>query len=234
MSADSPHPRPHSILGRLIFKDLYLYRWLIASTLIAGVASLVLLHFSDGDGVSTGPNIGFLVFLTTVIAFGVSLPMLVLKEHQTKSHLFVLSLPVSPGQYAGAKVAAALLAFLVPWTALTGGVVALTVLTKAPDGGLPFFVALMTFLLGNFCLLMAIAVITLSDIATIAGILVTNISGTVVFFFLVKLPGVAGRSREQDAVWSAEILTFFAIELALILISLGLAFYVPSRKKDSV
>ncbi|MEO7793586.1 MAG: hypothetical protein ABIV06_02345 [Thermoanaerobaculia bacterium] len=223
-----------SILGRLIAKDFYLYRWLILATLVAGVVSLVLTRFDDGDGVTTGPNFGFLLFLTTIIAFGVSLPLLVLKEHQSRSELFVLSLPVSLGQYSFAKVAAALLAFLVPWTALTFGVVALTALSPEPDGGLPFFVAMMAFLLGNFCLLTALTVITRSEIAAIAGILVTNVSVTLFLVQLGKIPGIAGRSQDAVATWSPQILTVLAIELAVIVLSLSLAFYLPSRRKDAV
>jgi hypothetical protein len=92
----------------------------------------------------------------------------------------------------------------------------------------------MTFLLGNFCLLTALAVITRSELATIAGILVTNVSVTVFLIQLGKLPGVAGRSRDAAATWSPQILTVLAVELALILLSLALAFYLPSRRKDSV
>lgn len=223
-----------SITGRLILKDLYLYRWLIAGALLAGLASLVLSRFVEGDGVDTGPNLGFLLFLTTIIAYGVSLPMIVLKEHQNRSELFVLSLPVSPAQYSFAKVAAALVAFLVPWTALTAGVVALTALSPAPDGGIPFFVAVMTFLLGNFCLLTALTVVTRSEIAAIAGILVTNVSVSLFLFRLGRLPGVAGRFQDASATWSPQILTVLVIELALILLSLALALYLPSRRKDSV
>ena len=231
MSAGTVHER--SILGRLVAKDLYLYRWLILATLLAGIASLVLLAWSDGDG-ATGLNLGFLLFLTVIIAFGCSLPMILLKEHQTRAQLFVLSLPVSLAQYSIAKVAAALLAFLVPWAALTGGVVVLTLSSAAPDGGLPFFVALMTFLLGNFCLLTALTVITMSEVAAIAGILVTNVSVTVFLVHLAKLPGIAGRSQEADAVWSPQVLTVLGLELVVILLSLALAFYLPSRRKDFV
>ena len=113
-------PSRPSLVGRLVAKDLYFYRWLIVGTLLAGVASLAASRFEDGDGVSTGPNLGILLFMTTVIAFGVSLPMILLKEHQTRTSIFVLSLPVSPAQYSFAKVAAALIAFLVPWLGLHG------------------------------------------------------------------------------------------------------------------
>ena len=223
-----------SITGRLIAKDLYLYRWLIAGALAAGIASLVLSRFTGGDNVTTGPNLGILLYMTTVIAFGISLPMLVLKEHQNKSQLFVLSLPVSPAQYSSAKVWAALIAFLVPWLTLTAGVVVVTVATPAPDGGIPFFVAMMTFFLGNFCLLMTVTVTTMSEITAIAGILVTNISVTVFLTQVGQLPGVQGHSQDAVATWSPAILAVLGIELAVILLSLGLALYLPSRRKDSV
>lgn len=223
-----------SITGRLIARDLYHYRWLILGTLISGAASLVLTRLDESDGISTGPNVGFLLLLTTIIVLGVSLPMLVLQEHRTKSDLFVLSLPVSAAQYSFAKVASALIAFLVPWTALTGAVVLLTALSPDPDGPLPFFVAVMTFLLVNFCLLTALAVITRSEPAAIAGILLTNFSVTIFLSRLGRLPGVAGRSRDAVATWSHEVLAVLAVEVVVILVALILAFYLPSRRKDAV
>ncbi|HMM34068.1 MAG TPA: hypothetical protein PKA62_04950 [Thermoanaerobaculia bacterium] len=223
-----------SITGRLIARDLHGYRGLILGALVASAASLVLTRLDGGDGISTGPNVGFLLLLTTIIVLGVSLPMLVLLEHRTKSHLFVLSLPVSPAQYSFAKVASALVAFLLPWTAITGGAVAVTALSPAPDGSLPFFVATMTFLLVNFCLLMALTVITRSEPAAIAGILVTNFSVTVFMSRLGRLPGVAGRTKDAVATWSPEVLAVLAVELVVILLSLALAFYVPSRRRDAL
>ena len=225
-------PSRPSLVGRLVAKDLYFYRWLIVGTLLAGVASLAASRFEDGDGVSTGPNLGILLFMTTVIAFGVSLPMILLKEHQTRTSLFVLSLPVSPAQYSFAKVAAALIAFLVPWLGLTAGVVVLTAASAAPDGPIPFFVAMMTFFLGNFCVLTALTVITMSELAAIAGILVTNVSVTVFLVVIGRLPGIAEHREGDMAVWSPEILIVLAAELAVILRSLALAFYLPSRRRD--
>mgnify|MGYP001558662857 CR=1 FL=1 len=228
-------PARRSIVGRLVAKDLYLYRWLITGALVGGVLSLVLSHFSEGDNVSTGPNVGILLFMTTIIAFGIFVAMFgILKERQDKSQLFVLSLPVSPAHYFAAKTWAALLAFLVPWVVLTVGVVALTALSGQPQGPIPFFVVMMTFFLGNFCLLLALVVNTKSELAAIAGVLITNVSVTLFLVQVGRLPGVAEHRLGAAAVWSPAILTVLGVELALILLSLGLAFYLPSRKKDLV
>lgn len=219
-----------SIFRRLVAKDLYFYRWMIALGLAAGVASLVLSALSPGDGVDSGPNLGFLLFMTTIIAYGIFLAMLgILKERQEKSQLFVLSLPISPAQYAIAKVLAALIAFLLPWTLLTVGVVAATVLTDAPDGTLPGFVAIMLLFLADFCALLALIAITQSERWAIAGILLTNVAVTV---FLTRLGRLAGPAEGEVATFSPEILTVIAVEVATILLALGLAFYLPTRKKD--
>lgn len=224
-----------SIVGRLIAKDLYLYRWLIAGALLAGIASLAVSRFSGGDNVSTGPNLGIILFMTTIIAFGIFLAMLgILKERQDRSQLFVLSLPVSAARYSIAKVLAALIAFLVPWLVLTAGVVLLTFASEAPDGGIPMFVVMMTFFFANFCVLMAVAVSSTSELGPIAGILITNVSVPLFLGKVGRLPGVAGRAQDAAATWSPAILTVLGLEIALILLSLGLAFYLPSRKKDFV
>ena len=231
------HPMKHaserSIVGRLIRKDLYLHRWLIAAALILGVASLVVSRFSTGDNVETGLNVGIVLFITTIIAFGIFIPMLgILKERQDRSQLFVLSLPVSAAQYSMAKVSAALFAFLVPWISLTAGVVVTTALSGRPAGGIPFFIVMMTFFLANFCLLLVVIVLTMSEAWAIACILITNVSVPLFLAKVGSLPGVAARSRDAVATWSPAILTVLCIEVAMIMLTLALAFYIPSRKKD--
>lgn len=223
-----------SILGRLIAKDLYMYRWLIAIASIAGVVSLVISHLSEGDHAGT-LNVGTLLFITTIVAYGIFITMVgILKERQDKSQLFVLSLPVSGAQYSIAKVWAALIAFLGPWLVLTLGVVAATGLSDSPNGGIPMFVVMMTFFLATFCLLMALVVITMSEVWAIAGILILNMSVPVFLSSVSNLPGVAGRGQDAVATWSPAILTVLGTEVALILLSLGLAFYIPSQNKDLV
>lgn len=220
----------HSIVGRLIAKDLHLFRWLIAGALAAGIASLAISTVVPGDNVTTGLNVGILLFITTIITFGIFITMVgILKERQDRSRLFVLSLPVSPAQYAIAKVSAALVAFLGPWLVLTGGVVVLTLLSGGEQGGIPHFVVMMMLFLTNFCVLVAVVVITMSELWAIAGILVTN---TTVPVFLAWFGSLAARRGDSAATWNPTILSVLAVEAAVILLSLGLAYIIPSRKKE--
>jgi ABC-2 type transport system permease protein len=223
-----------AVVGRLIAKDLHLYRWLILGTLVAGFATLALTSRGAGEG-SGGLNLGFLLYLTTLVTFGILVPMMgILKERQDKSRLFVLGLPVSPAGYVVSKVASAVVVFLLPWLTLTLVVVALTLATDRPDGALPFFVALMGFLLGNFATLTALVANVKSELWAVAGILVTNVSVTPFLVHLGKLPGVAGRAGDATATWSPEIVSLLAIEGAWVALALALAFWLPTRRRDFV
>ncbi|MBD8527413.1 ABC-2 transporter permease [Pseudoxanthomonas sp. CAU 1598] len=214
----------------LIAKDLRFYRSWIVATVLVGVVALWLSGSSEAGG---GPSFGFILFMTAVIAFGVLLSMLgIYKERQDRSHLFVLSLPITPAQYMTAKVWAATIAFLVPWVVLTGFVLLSTLLTARPDGGLPFFVALMLFFLLNFFVLLAIVVVSLSEVWSIAAILLTNLTVTPMLSWLYRLTEQAQRAQAADAWWSADVLAVMAAELLLAAIALGLALTLPSRRRD--
>ncbi len=225
-----------SIVTRLVAKDLYFYRWLIAIAVLVGFASIALMGVGPGDSVKTGMNLGVILFMTDVIALGIFIVMFGLfKERQDKSLLFVLSLPVSPMQYGIAKVASALIAFLVPWAVLTAATIALTAASDgAPDGAIPAFAAMMTFFLANFCLLLALVLVTQSERWAIAGILVTNTAVPAFLGVLYRLPDIAAHQQSTTAVWSTTALTIIAVAVAAAALSLGTALYIQSRRRDFV
>jgi ABC-type transport system involved in multi-copper enzyme maturation permease subunit len=220
-----------AIVWRLITKDLYLYRWLIAGSLAAGLLSLVIAGINDMSG-----NIGFILLLTSIVALGVFIAIYgILTERKEKTLLFVLSLPISTKQYATSKVAASLIAFLVPWVILTVMIVTLTLAFDPPlDGRLPFTTAMMLFFLANFCVLVALVLSTASEFWAVAGIVVTNLAVSVYLTTVTKLPGIQEHIEGPVAVWSPTILTIIAVEAAVIVISLWLTLFVHSRKKDFI
>jgi ABC-type transport system involved in multi-copper enzyme maturation permease subunit len=200
-----------------------MYRWVMVGAVVAGVLSLIVSVADGRDNVTTGLNVGFLLFITTVITFGVIVAMFgILRERQDHSRLFVLSLPISAGQYALAKVTAAVAAFVIPWSLLTAGVLGLTIATGQPTDGLPFFLALMLFFLCNFCLLTAVVVVTMSEVWAIVGILVTNTSVTL---FVVNIAA-------WNVGWDSTLAAIVAAELTVALSSIAMALYVPSRRHD--
>jgi ABC-2 type transport system permease protein len=220
-----------SIVWRLIAKDLYLYRWLITGALAAGFVSLFLRRVE-----SLSDNIALILFLTAIVALGIFIAMYgVLTERKEKSLLFVLSLPVSPMQYTTAKIVASMIAFTVPWLALTLTILGLTIaFDPPPDGSIPFTVAMMLFFLANFCVLLALLLVTESEGWAVAGILGTNFGVAAYMNIVTALPGIAEHREGPIAVWSTSVLAIIAIEVAVVMLSLGLAFYIQSQKRDFV
>lgn len=219
-----------SVVMRLIAKDLYLYRWFALFGTLAGLAALPLM----GANSANLANLGMIVFITTVIVAGVFIAMFgVLKERQDKSLLFVLSLPVSPVQAVAAKLAAALIGFIVPWLVLTLVPVALIAGSDAtPDGRIVSFVALMAFFLANFCVLLALVAVSPNERWAIAGLIVTNIAASCFVVVLPQLPGIAEYRQEEVAVWSATALILIGTCLATAATAPLLALWALSRKRD--
>jgi len=221
----------NSVVWRLIRKDLYLYRWLIGGSLAVGLGSLLIAGMNEMGG-----NIGFILLLTSVVALGVFIAIYgILTERKERTLLFVLSLPISTTQYTAAKVASSLIAFLIPWLVLTVTIAVLTVTIEASlDGRLPFTVTMMFFFLANFCVLVAVTILTRSEFWAVAGIVITNLSVSLYVSTVRGLPGIREHVEGPIAVWSPTILTTLGIEIAVIALSLALVFFVQSRKKDFV
>jgi ABC-2 type transport system permease protein len=217
-----------SIVTRLIAKDLYLYRWFIVGATIAGLASL----FVSGLHGMTG----LIFFMTTIVALGIFIAMYgILVERKERTLLFVLSLPVTPLQYTAAKVIAALVAFLVPVLVLASAALSLNVaFDPPPNGEIPVTVAMLGLFIANFCFLVALLIITGAEFWAVAGIVATNLTIPLFMNAVYRLPGIAEHVQGPVAVFSPTIFTILSAEAAVAVLSLGLAFYIQSRRKDFI
>jgi ABC-type transport system involved in multi-copper enzyme maturation permease subunit len=219
-----------SIVRHLILKDLYLVRWMIAGSIASGGVALALLPLS-----SVSAYVGGVSLICVLITLNIFLVMTgVAQERKDKVLLFVLSLPVSTTQYLVAKVVAYAIAFVVPWLALTAATVGLIYGSQIPDGILPFWVAVLVYLLFYFCALLAVAVVSDSTGWHTTAIIVGNVSVNFLIPFLLRRPSVVAHANGPTAVWTADILAILAIELAAGAAALGFAVYFRSRNPDFV
>jgi hypothetical protein len=218
-----------TVVRQLIRKDLYLYRWLIVGTVVAGLVSIVLSGREGAIGAA-----GQILLVTSVVVLGVFLAIHgVISERQTRALLFALSLPISPMQYSAAKVVGGLIAYLIPWSILTAALVWLTLaFNPAAADALPFAVTLMGLLFMNFCILTTIGVISGSELWSVVGIIATNTSVPV--FMTAVSPMLASASDGSMAVWRGPVAVILLTELLITVLALGSAFYVLSRRTDFV
>jgi ABC-type transport system involved in multi-copper enzyme maturation permease subunit len=218
-----------SIVTRLILKDLFLVRWMIAGAVIAGGAALAVMP--RGGAAS---YVGAVLLICVFIVLNIFLVMSVVQERKDKVLLFVLSLPVSTTQQLAAKVTANAVAFVVPWLVLSAGTMLVIDATAMPNGSLPYWLAVLVYLLAYYLALLGVSLVTDSTGWHAAAITLGNISVNFVIFFLLGLPSVVANREAPAAVWTADILTIVAVELAAGVAALGLGMYIASHRSDFV
>ena len=216
---------------KLIAKDFYLNRWLIVGSTVAGLVALLVA--AEGK---VRFNIGMLTWLTTIVAFGVMLAMVSIgNERKERTLQFVLSLPLSHGDYVRIKVVGLLLCFLVPWFVLSAGAVTLVaVRPNLPDGLLPFAVLLCGFFLANFSVVLCGALHTRSEGLISALIIVTNMNVTLFIFMVGALPSLNDHLFEPAPVWNSTFWTVLGVEAATLVITLSLPYFVAARRRDFI
>ena len=137
----------------------------------------------------------------------------VVQEKKDKVILFILSLPVSTTQYLVAKVAANAIAFLVPWLVLTIATIAVIDVSAIPNGILPYWLAVLGYILFYYCALLAVGLVWDSTGVHATAIIVGNISFNFFIPFLLRLPSVSAHAKGPTAVWTGDIVAIVAAEI---------------------
>ena len=219
----------NTLARKLIAKEFYLNRWLIVGSTLTGLAGLLV-----AAGGEMRFNIGMITWLTTIVAFGVVLAMLgIATERKERALQFVLSLPLSPGDYVRIKLFGLLLCFFVPWAILSGGaVVLILVMPHLPDGLLTFAVLLCGFMLANFSVVLCGALHTASEGLMTIVIIVTNMNVTLFIFLIGGISSLNDNLHSPTPVWNDAFWTVLAVEIATLAVTLSLPYLVAARRRD--
>jgi hypothetical protein len=92
---------------------------------------------------------------------------------------------------------------------------------------------LLEILLG-FCLILAVALMTESQAWTIGAVVVSNLALQGFMAFVSNLPGVASTIRGSSIVWDNTSILIVVAEFMVMLVLLGVTFYVQFRKTDFI
>jgi ABC-type transport system involved in multi-copper enzyme maturation permease subunit len=219
-----------SAVGQLILKDLYFVRWMIVGSVVAGASAVAIMPLSR-----VAAYVGGVSLICVLIILNIFLVMTaIVGERKDKVLLFMLSLPVSTTQYTAAKVAANAIAFIVPWLVLTLATVAVIRASAIPDGILPFWIAVLCYLLFYYCVLVGVGLAKDSTGWHAAAITAGNVSVNFLIPFLLARPSVAEHAGAPTAVWTMDIVAIAAVEVAAGLAALAAGVYLRSRNPDFV
>ena len=221
-----------SVVQTLILTDWQRHRVAILLSIAGGGVALVLLQF--GGEIAT--ILGATWFFVSLIVLGSMVPSSnVVNERKKQILPFLMSLPLSITQYTMAKTVSTVGIFLVPWLTLVVAAVSLIVGRESiPDGMIPTTIILSTLTLIGFCVIAGVALVSESEGWTMAATVVANTSYGYGWYLLVRNPVIREGMKSPVVVWSPEVLTIIAVEVAVIVVILGLTFYLQSRKKDFV
>lgn len=214
---------------RLIAKELYLNRWMMAGTAVAAALAAFACAFG-----ATAFNVGALAWITALIACGVMLALYgVTQERKENSLQFVLSLPISIRGYVFAKTAGLMLSYLVPWLVATAAAIALVLASPGvPDGLLPYVAVLSGFLLANFSVVLCGALHARSEAAVVALVIITNMAVSIFMFVVSALPGIRDHLTGPVPVWNGTIAAVLLVELSVLAIAIALPLATTARRRD--
>ena len=211
----------------LVIKDFQIYQ----KQLAAYVAGMLLALSLVGMGKPWSFAVGSLLLLVLLIAIGsFSIQTSLITERKEQTVPFIMSLPVTPMDFYCGKLLGTLAIYLVPFTLVAGGSVALVLGTPLPDGLLVYFLLIYCFLLMCFCVTLCIAIAVESEgwIMFTMMALMTLVGPYI--FGIGRVAAIGTNLNTNNIVWSAAALGLLAAELAVIAIVLGVTSWVHSRK----
>jgi hypothetical protein len=218
-----------ALVVRLILKDWYLSRVPLTLIAIAGAVSTVLLYQGETAGFT-----GIISALIALVFLSILIPQLtVVNERKQQNLAFVMSLPISPAEYTMSKVVGNLSAFVALWGAIVGAVLGTVAVAPGSGGIVPLFViaALAPFV--SFCLLLAVAIVTESELLSMVTMGATNVAYSF-WWFLFRLPGLGEDLKSPVPIWSDAVLTIIGGQIVVIVLALALTFYFQSRKRSFI
>jgi len=221
-----------SIVWQLILKDWRLNRLLLSLSIGAGMIALgVVLRGGEGPIVA-----GTVWFFIAIIMVGTMLPISGIVNERKKLNLaFLMSLPVSSIQYTTAKLISTVGMFLVPWlTLVIAAVVLIEIRGIVPPGAIPIALILAGMPFVGLCVLTGAALIGESEGWGIAANVACNSSYGLAWYFMGRIPGLMADVKSPVPVWNPTVMKFLCGEFGVIVLILGLTYFIQSRKRDFV
>jgi ABC-2 type transport system permease protein len=221
-----------SVIGHLILKDWRLNRPLISLCIGVGLIALLIALSTEG----AARLLGSVWFFVSLCILGSMLPAAaILNERKKQTLAFVMSLPVSPVQYAIAKALSTAVMFLVPWlTLLISAVVLIETRHVIPHGIIPMLLILAMLPLIVFCLISATVLVGESEGWLIAVSIVCNSSYWFVWYLLARIPSLTANWRAPAVVWNRAAFIVLSAEIGLIAFIVVVAFFFQSRNRNFI
>lgn len=215
------------LITKLIIKDWHLTRKIIA--MYMGGAILALSFISLGEAAFYMASVLLICMLIGLGNHQIAITLINERKEQTLP--FIMSLPISPLDYAVAKLISNASIFFIPWLLILLALLAVLFTTDLPNGLVPYSVIFCTFFLLNYFLTWAVGMAIESEGGIIFVMVFLNCLTSPFMYVLGKTPALMSNIQGKEAIWNSTSIGILSAEIILSLLALAVAFYIQSRKK---
>lgn len=215
------------LIKKLVIKDWHLTRKIIA--MYMGGAILALSFISLGEAAFYMASVLLICMLIGLGNHQIAITLINERKEQTLP--FIMTLPISPRDYAAAKLIANISIFLIPWLIILLGLIGVIYTTGIANGLIPYSVIFCTFFLLNYFLTWAIGMAVESEGGVIFVMVFLNCLTSPFMYVLGKTPALMSNIQGQEAIWNSTSIGILSAEILLALLALAVAFFIQSRKK---
>ena len=222
-----------NVILHLILKDWRQQRRMIILSVLAGGIALAVLQI----GGQTPLVLGSVFFFIAIMFCACLLPITnIVNERKKQTLAFLMSLPISSSHYGAAKLVSTFAMFVVPWLALVAAALYMILFRHVlPNGVIPVMLIVANLPFIGFCLITGTALVGESEGWANAAVAVVNSSYWLAWYLLVsQVPSLSHNWTSPAAVWSPAVFKILGVECAIILLILGTALYLQSRKRNFI
>ena len=215
------------VIKQLVYKDWYLNRKILAIYVGGGILSLSIISLGEWQF-----YMGAIMFITMLVGMGNhQLSVTMISERKEQTLAFVMSLPVSPADYAMAKFLANMVLFFIPWSLLTLITALVILFTPLPDGLLAFTLLICVLIAVNHCICWSVTMATETEGSFLIVMIGLNCLLNPALYLLARSPDIGAHNLNPSFIWtSTATLVLLGEILAIVLLLFG-TLYFRSRKK---
>lgn len=215
------------VIKQLVYKDWYLNRKLLATYVGGGIFSLSIISLGEWQFF-----MGAIMFITMLVAMGNhQLSVTMINERKEQTLAFVMSLPVSPADYAMAKFLSNMVLFFVPWSLLTLVTTLVILFTPLPDGLVAFTLLICVLIAVNHCICWSVTMATETEASFLMVMIGLNCLLNPALYLLARSPAIGGNNLNENFIWTGTATMVLVCEILAIVLLLAGTLYFRSRKK---
>jgi ABC-2 type transport system permease protein len=216
-----------NMIKKLILKDWHLNQKIIAMYMAGAI--LALSFISHGEAHFYMASV---LLICVLIGLGNhQIANTIINERKDQTLPFIMSLPISPLDYAIAKLIGNMALFLIPWMLILLALIAVLITTDLPNGLIPYSVIFCTFFLVNYIITWAVGMAAEPEGIVIFVMVALNCLTSPFMYVLSKTPAVMDNIQGKEALWNSTSISILTTEIVLAILVILLALFLQTRKK---